>query len=121
MIPGPWVGVVLALAAFRIVRLIGWDDLPPIVRARWWAVGGKVKRAGSTNSQFDLTGEQPDEVVAYARPLLEHFLRCAYCQGFWVSLVVYLCWLGEPSWTVYGAAPFALSAAVGITARNLDP
>ena len=104
-----------------IVRLIGWDGTRQIHKLRWKAVGGKVTRTGSQNTQMGLTSEETDETVVYARPTLEHFLRCPYCQGFWVSLIVYLCWVFVPTETLYGIAPFALSGAVGIIARMLDP
>ena len=110
MIPAPWVSLVLALATYRVVRLIGWDDLPPIQRLRDRATGAQL--VGNVNG--------PSE-WRYRRPLLAHFLHCAYCQGFWTGLVVYLAWLGEPSWTLYAAAPFALNGFVGIVARRLDP
>jgi hypothetical protein len=122
VIPAAWPAVVILLGTFRIVRLIGWDDLPPIVRLRGWAIGAHLQQTGSVNDRMALTG--PVEVESewrYRRPLLAHFLRCPYCQGFWVSLDVYLAWLAEPRWTLYALAPFALSAGVGIAARMLDP
>lgn len=120
MIPSPWVALVLTLATFRIVRLIGWDDLPPILRLRAWVTGERVSVSQSTNTSLGLTSEQPQVVYSWARPTLAHFLGCAYCQGFWVGLVVYGAWLAWPHGTVYACAPFALNAAVGIIARNLD-
>lgn len=121
MIPSAWPAVVLALAAFRLTRLLGWDDLPPIARLRARAVGLKVVMHGSSNAVGGLTNEEPDVVVTYRRPLLHHFLSCPFCQGFWVSVVVYAAWRFEPTGTLYAAAPLALSAAVGLVAKNLDP
>lgn len=121
MIPNVWTGIVLALAAFRVTRLIGWDDLPPIARVRAWATGERVYSK-------PMRGENVD-VYQHDRPLLSHFLHCAFCQGFWTASVVYGAWLaaGSPghaeprSWVFYALVPFALSAAVGLVARNLDP
>lgn len=120
MIPSPWVALVLALAAFRLTRLIGWDDLPPIVRVRRWATGETV--------HYNTT-QQPGPIYRWRRPMLAHFLGCAFCQGWWTSLAVYGVWLvaGAPghialhSWVLYGLAPFALSSFVGLVAKNLDP
>lgn len=115
MIPSPWISLVLALAAFRVTRLIGWDDLPPIVAARRWALGESVEVRSRPAGQDDVY------VYVYERPLLAHFVHCPFCVGFWISLATYLLWLFEPTGTLYGAAPFALSAAVGLLAKNLDP
>lgn len=108
----PWAFVVLALGLFRIVRLIGWDDLPPIARLRARITRERV-HTNSTDSR--------ELIYTYGRPTLAHFLACAYCQGWWVCLVGYVAWRVEPGWTLAALAPFALSAAVGIVARRLDP
>lgn len=121
MIPHPWPALVLALAAYRAVRLLGWDDFPPIARVRAWVVGEGAVSRGSHNAQLNLTAEKPEITVSYRRPLLDHFIHCPFCVGAWLSLIVYLAWLAEPRWTLYGAAPFALSGAVGLIAKNLDP
>ena len=121
MIPGPWIGVVLALAVFRVTRLIGWDDFPPIVRARNWVTGAKAGTRSTSNTAMGLTGDQPEVTWRYKRPLLAEAISCAYCSGAWYSLAAYLAWVFFPTETLYVAAPFALSGAVGITARMLDP
>lgn len=121
MIPGPWAALVLTLGAYRIVRLIGWDDLPPIERFRAWIVGAELVRRGTQASLAGLTSEEPELVWTFRRPVLDHFLHCAFCVGAWLSLVTYLLWVFFPVWTLYGLAPFALSAAVGLIAKNLDP
>lgn len=121
MIPGPWVAVLLVLAAFRLVRLIGWDDLPIIERARG--------RLTLQTLRHDMTKDRDRPIVTYRRPVLAHFLGCAFCQGFWTSAAVYLAWIlaGHPgaahthSALFYALMPFALSSAVGLIARNLDP
>lgn len=112
VIPDPWVGVILAFGAFRLARLVGWDDLPPIQKLRN-RLTGQVIRYMPTQST--------EPVYAWKRPLLAHFLACPYCQGFWIALAVYLGWVANARVTLYALAPFALSAAVGIIARRLDP
>lgn len=119
MIPSPWVSVVLLLAIFRIVRLAGWDNFPPVVLLRGRLTGAQVRTSSVEGGR----------VVAHRRPLLSHYLGCAYCSGFWTSVLVYAVWVaaGSPgaiaadSWVFYPLVPFAFSAGVGIVARMLDP
>lgn len=126
MIPTAWQFTLLALAAYRLTRLAGWDDFPLAARARAWV----------TKETWTLTQEQkicaafdvPPELLGltspepeYGRPVLSHFLRCPFCVGFWISLATYGCWLAFPTETLYAAVPFALSGAVGLIAKNLDP
>lgn len=120
MIPTPWIGLVLALGVYRIVRLIGWDDFPPVAAARDRLVGAKLVSSGSTNTMLGLTSEPPDLVWVYDRPLLNHFLHCPFCQGFWVSVLAYVAWIEEPKWTLTVLAAFALSGVVGLISKNLD-
>jgi hypothetical protein len=115
VIPSPWVAVVLALAAFRLLRLLGWDDLPPIARARARVLGESV------NAYRGRAGEPDNYVYAYRRPTLAHLVHCAFCLGFWVACAVYVAWLFVPTVTLYATAPFALSAAIGLLAKNWDP
>jgi hypothetical protein len=110
MLPSAWVGLVLALAAFRLCRLIGWDDLPPIVRFR-----NRI-----TGADFIRTTEPTPGYWVFKRPLLAHFLGCAFCLGFWISAAVYTTWRFWPVACIYACAPFALSTAVGLLAKNLD-
>lgn len=122
MLPSPWIALVLALAVFRLCRLAGWDDFPPVVRARAWAVGAELSQPQSANQAMRLTNEPtPEAEWRYRRPLLAHLIACAYCLGFWISFFAYGAWLLTPRWTLYALAPWALSAAVGIIARTLDP
>jgi hypothetical protein len=34
-----WEWLILVFGAYRLTRLAGWDDLPPIVKARAWILG----------------------------------------------------------------------------------
>lgn len=112
----PWFAtLVLTLAAFRLVRLIGWDDLPPVVSLRDRATGASHQRSLAERGNGH-------DLVVYRRPLLAHFLRCPYCQGFWVGLAVLaFYWACPRDWALLVLAPFALGAAVGLIARVLDP
>lgn len=160
MMPHTMAAIVLALGAYRLTRLGGWDDWPPIYKLRAWIIGErwvpvslppcwKTELERSFESSLasamaepivdpdvparsipspqppELPGKQPTSEVsqvraAYDRPLLAHLVHCPFCLGWWVSLAVYIAWLLEPRWTLYAVAPFALSGAVGIIAKNLD-
>ena len=121
MIPSPWIGLVLALAAFRITRLIGWDDLPPVARARAWVTGASMRSQSTSNTAMRLTNDESKDTWVYKRPLLAHMITCPYCMGFWVAAVTYIAWVFVPTQMLYVAAVFALSGAIGIIARMLDP
>lgn len=103
--------VVLALAVFRLCRLLGWEDFPPVERLRGWVTGEHLSRGQFVDGNH----------FVYRRPVLKHWLGCAYCLGFWLSCGVYVLWLMCPVVALYGLFPFALSALVGIVARVLDP
>jgi len=85
---------VLTLATFRLLRLIGWDEFPPVAIVR--------------------------ERMLKGRDLLGHLWGCPFCLGFWVSVIVYVLWLWHPTVVMYAAAPFALSAAIGLIAKGWD-
>lgn len=122
ILPGPWVALVLALAAFRLLRLAGWDDFPPVYRVRAWLIG---EHWVTETVEVDLPGKQPSSEAAgvrpaYRRPLFAHFVHCPFCIGFWISAAVYTAWVFAPTETLYAAAPFALSGTIGLIAKNLD-
>lgn len=121
MIPGPLASFVLALAVFRLWRIIGWDDFPPLVRARGWLTGAHKVTRGSTNARMGITNEPVENEIAYRRPLLAHFLSCTYCSGFWIALGFYGAWRLWPGPTLAVAFVLALSAAAGILAKIYDP
>jgi len=76
LIPSPWVGLVLALGVYRIVRLIGWDDFPPVELVR--DLDTSAARLVSTGTQAQhagLTSTPPEVVWAYDRRSLNHFLH----------------------------------------------
>ncbi len=72
--PHPWELAVLALAAFRLFRLLSYDDLRPIARARAWVLGEEVARIEGC----------PDPIYQYRWPTLAHFVGCGFCLGAWV-------------------------------------
>lgn len=140
-IPDPWPALVLVFGAYRITRFLGWDDWPPIYRARAWAIGETwvldepVARVLVDDADANLDADSPSaslpgktpsseaEAVrpAYAHPTLAHLVHCPFCLGWWVSLATWAAWNVSAGWTIWLVAPFALSGAVGLVARNLDP
>lgn len=105
MIPTPLAFALLALAAFRIFRLLGRDDLPPLPEWRNKAVGA----------------EEVGGIWTFRRPTLAHWLQCPYCLGFHVSWVLYGLYWWQPRWSLVAVAPFAINAVVVAWSRVFDP
>jgi hypothetical protein len=103
VIPSTWQFALLALAAFRLWKLIGDDRI--LDRPREWALRQTDDRRGNTK-----WGD---------------FIVCPWCAGFWISGLTYLGWmltLGDlpDSGTDVAVALgvwFALSGAVGVIAE----
>jgi Protein of unknown function (DUF1360) len=121
VLPSPWVGIVLVLATHRCVRLVGWDHLSVLVRARAWITGEHATNSGSTNARMGLTSERVEIQVAHRRPFFYELFGCPYCMSVWIGTAAYIAWYFEPWWTMTILAPAALSSAVGIVSRWLDP
>lgn len=130
--------VVLTLAVFRLARLIGWDDIT--IRARGYVTGipdddhsqwveileGHVQQ-GIDPWRQGLSGvETPSGRLD--RPPFSRFrwdvakmIRCPWCVGWWLSVAAWLLVATWPRATLFGAIPLAISAAVGLIAKRLDP
>ncbi len=95
----------LALGAFRLTRLAGWDD-----------VTHPARRAllGVTDDGRPVRGRT-------ARWRLAAWAHCPWCVGFWISVAVYAAWRVAPAATLVAMTPLAISALVGLIAKNLDP
>lgn len=111
MIPSALPLVLLALAAYRVTRLLGWDTLPPVAAARAWLLRSEWQIPSSNDE---------DGYFIHGRPLLGDMFECPFCLGFWVSLAFYGAWLALPTAALAVAIPFALSGVVGLLAKNLD-
>jgi uncharacterized protein DUF1360 len=105
--PQPWEGVLLALAAFRIWRLIAADTI--FDGPRKWIIGLGYRWADG------------DPIPKKYREHWGIFMECPWCLGFWISVVVWAAWLAVDDWAVGLAVPWALSAVVGLVRENLDP
>lgn len=135
MTPSPLTLLVLALAVFRLWRLLALDTLPQLVWLRDKAVGyillneqlAKVRErkldaiergsyteaAHARDEEARLVKEQGQASIV-RRPLLAEWLVCPWCSGLWVSVAVYGAWLLWPHGSLYVAVPLAISAAVGL-------
>jgi len=88
---------VLALAAYRLFRLLAWDTLTRPLRERWF-------------------GPDDAEVLAgYA-----YLVRCPWCLGAYVSVLVCVGWWIAPTATLYLAVPAAVSTLVGLLSKLDD-
>jgi hypothetical protein len=121
MIPSPWTGLILALGTYRLLRLLAFDTFPPVARGRAWILGEEVVTVGNSNARMRLTDDRMEVSYRYRRALLAELVHCAFCLGLWLSAGAYVLWLEWPRPTLYGAMPFAISAFIGLVARNLDP
>lgn len=105
-VPDWWQTALLALAAFRIFRLLGEDTI--LDRPRAWAL-----RLGNW--------QEGQRVPASYREKWGTFITCPWCAGFWISLAWWGAWLVWPHGTLVAATPFAISAVVGLVAKlDLD-
>jgi hypothetical protein len=107
-IPSPFELVLLALAAMRLTRLIGWDSITDPIRSRITGHHHGGHKAG----------KRPG--ARWDKPQWMLFLTCPWCLGFWVSGVVWGAWLVWPTATLIACTPFAISAVVGLVVKNLD-
>jgi len=103
--PTPFVFLLICLAAFRTTRIVGWDTVTDVWRRRLTGLGDWGG------------GELPPD---YRRGL-DSFLHCPYCLGFWISLVWFAFYEIDPTSATIVAWPLAVSAAIGIIAKQFDP
>ena len=89
-----WEFAILALAVFRVYRLIAEDDVAD--RPREWLL---------------------DKLEEERLEKLDKLITCPWCLGFWLSVIAWLFWLITPDWAVGLAVPWALSAAVALIAK----
>ena len=93
-VPTTWTFALLALAGFRIWRLLAEDTILDRPRAAF------KQRVGETG---------------------ETWLLCPWCCGAWLSVALWLAWVVSHHWTTVVAVPLAISAVLALVAANLDP
>ncbi len=87
--------VILALATFRITRLITRDVITEPIRTRVW------KKYPPESSK------------------LGYFFTCEWCMSIWTASLIYGCFI-ITSVTVIVVVPFALSAVAGLLTAYED-
>ena len=105
-IPQPYELFLLAVASFRVWRLLAEDDI--LDGPRMWLL--RLPREWQPESPI------PEQY----RDKWATFLTCPWCLGFWVSLGLYLSWVWQSEWTLIVATVFTISAAVGLIRNVLD-
>jgi hypothetical protein len=109
--PDWWIFALLALAVFRVFRLIAEDTI--LDRPRKWLLRGPL-------DTWEKEGDDPGDDYRLEWGI---FITCPWCLGFWLSgvaLILYSLiveWVGVFSFLVCW---FALSAVVGLVAKNWD-
>lgn len=98
-IPSWYELVLLALAAFRLWRLLAEDDI--LDRPRRYVTA--LPRAWKPN----------DPLSTNYRNGLAAFISCPWCLGFWVVLALWGAWEVWPHAVLVVSAPLAVSALVG--------
>lgn len=96
----------LCLCSYRLTRLITKDSLFDRQR-RWWF------RKFPPNGDYSRLYDKP--VSKWGQ-----LIQCPWCCGFWVSGFVVFLVLQFEAMTLPLLWWFAVSAAVGLTAKNLD-
>lgn len=107
-VPDWWAFLLLALAAYRVWRLLAEDAILDRPRRKLTRLGSAWQKEG-------------DPVPEGYRAEWAKFLLCPWCLGFWVSLAWWAAWQASEKWALVACTPFALSAAVGMIRVNLDP
>jgi hypothetical protein len=96
-VPGVWEFVLIAVASYRLWRLIAEDTI--LDRPRKWAL-----RLGGW--------QEGDDAPPGYREKWGEFLICPWCLGWWIGLAWWVAWVAWEQWAVMVAVPFAISAVV---------
>jgi len=115
MIPPIYQFILLSLVAYRLWRLLAEDEI--LERPRRFIV------------RLPQTWEDNDPVPLTYRASLAAFLTCAWCMGFWISLLVYVGWMFTVGDHPHSSSQvvtaigvwFAISCVVGVIRSKLDP
>lgn len=92
-IPDWWQFLLLATANYRLWRLLAVDEI----------------------------GDRPRNWLLDRAPWMQKWLECPWCAGAWLAVGWWGAWQAWPHGSLVAAAPFAISLAAGLIARNLDP
>ena len=107
--------VINALVAYRLTRLWVDDMVPPLPRWREKIEDWANRAITNPDSSAEETEKWSAQVALYGQPVVLYLVKCYWCVGFWMSILVTLAASLIPStaWALL-ALPFALSAVVGL-------
>lgn len=126
--PDPWPFILLSLAVYRLWRLLAEDTITARLRAlvlsdhrySWWNEVISQARAEGRDAWADpAPGESPPPFSVLRYDAAE-WMRCPWCVGWWMSVAAWAGWQAAPTVTLWIAAPFAISAVIGLIVKNLD-
>lgn len=103
-IPAWWEFTLLALAAWRVYRLLAEDTILD------WPRRKLVRLDPTWQEEGDYPGENYRQGVAA-------FVICPYCLGFWSAVGWWAAWTQWPHTTLVVATPFAISALVALISK----
>lgn len=120
-VPDIWQAVLLALATYRVSRLIVIDSFPPVAALRRWfkhrwpdagdVVSRPPKRGFAQPSAPQ--GTDPRDVENWRvieGTSLGYLVSCMFCTPFWVAVLWWGAWCVWPDQTLFVAVPWALAA-----------
>jgi hypothetical protein len=95
LLVNPFLFLILALAAFRLTRLLTTDAILEDVRNSFW------------------NKYPPNTKLGY-------LWTCDWCMGFWVALIVFGLWLVVPQVTIVVSLILSISAVIGLLSAWTD-
>lgn len=127
-LPDPYALVILTGLVYRLWRLIAVDTITARARAlvisdhrySWWNDVISTARAEGRDAWHDPAEGEPVPPFSALRYDVAEWMRCPWCLGFWLAVAAWAAWQAAPGVTLWIAAPFAISAIVGLVVRNLD-
>jgi hypothetical protein len=102
-IPGPWVCLLLALAAYRVTRLLAEDEILDHARRRLVLLPQEWEEGHVLPDSYRLG--------------LAKFITCYWCLGAWVSGAAWAMWQVFPHATEAVSVPLAIMAVVGVAGK----
>jgi hypothetical protein len=119
-VPDWWQATLLALAAFRVYRLVARDTLTAPLRAAVTYEDDLTVELGKRPSETGLQVIGDDEQPKTWRTYLSTLIRCPWCLGAYSSAGWWVLWAQWPREALFAATPWAISAVVALLAKNLD-
>ena len=105
--------IVLALATFRVSRLIALDSITEPVR-EWLRVKGSLEQVRHTPQ-----GEERRILLVGLWGWLFRLVTCVWCVSIWVAAAIVVMMRFAGGWFEYIAFALALSSIAGITSERL--